>query len=339
MPPPEWRYAGVRSGPVRDGSLVRVYAGARASPKSRPSSTAGLSRPAVHNLPARPSCSAGRAAGSTHGPPPPAVRSGCSAPSPGWSPGRCWLRSPLRRQRAGAGRSTRRWRWSRSSQPRQGLGARAPGRRPPRPGRRPGALGGPGVVAFAGVVAGRGVVSVDHPGGLRTSYSRSRPRWRAATRSARAPFWAAEAVASHCPPAACLHWGCGGTGSTSTRARCSVRSGSGCCPLGLDRPGRVARRGAGGGSRSPGPARRRSSGTRGGNAGSGGLGWRSAWPQPWSGRQPCFSAAAEPRHSRGSRSGRRVRAGRAGRWPAGGSRPGRCRRGRRAGRSRGRRSC
>lgn len=65
-----------------------------------------------------------------------------------------------------------------------------------------------GVVAFAGRVAGRGVVSVDHPGGLRTTYQ-----------PVEAVVHAGDAVAAgsvlglltgtggHCPPAACLHWG------------------------------------------------------------------------------------------------------------------------------------
>ncbi len=67
---------------------------------------------------------------------------------------------------------------------------------------------GAGVVAFAGVVAGRGVVSVDHPGGLRTSYE---PVMATVARgdqvSAGALLGRLETVASHCPPAACLHWG------------------------------------------------------------------------------------------------------------------------------------
>ncbi len=67
---------------------------------------------------------------------------------------------------------------------------------------------GPGVVVFAGQLAGRPVISVAHPGGLRTSYEPvdamvrpghsvdpSRPLGRL--------------VAGHpgCPVAACLHWG------------------------------------------------------------------------------------------------------------------------------------
>jgi hypothetical protein len=48
---------------------------------------------------------------------------------------------------------------------------------------------GRGTVVFAGLLAGRPVVSVDHPGGLRTSYE------------------PVEAVVPGCPVAACLHWG------------------------------------------------------------------------------------------------------------------------------------
>jgi murein DD-endopeptidase MepM/ murein hydrolase activator NlpD len=65
-----------------------------------------------------------------------------------------------------------------------------------------------GVVAFAGRVAGRGVVSVDHPGGLRTSYE---PVTATVARGDQvgpgAVLGRLESVASHCPPAACLHWG------------------------------------------------------------------------------------------------------------------------------------
>jgi murein DD-endopeptidase MepM/ murein hydrolase activator NlpD len=65
-----------------------------------------------------------------------------------------------------------------------------------------------GVVAFAGRVAGRGVVSVDHPGGLRTSYE---PVTATVARGDRVAAGAVlgrlEAVGSHCAPAACLHWG------------------------------------------------------------------------------------------------------------------------------------
>ncbi len=67
---------------------------------------------------------------------------------------------------------------------------------------------GPGTVLFAGVVAGRGVVSVAHPGGLRSTYE--------PVAAAVAPGDAVDAgtpigtlTAGHpgCPAAACLHWG------------------------------------------------------------------------------------------------------------------------------------
>ena len=65
-----------------------------------------------------------------------------------------------------------------------------------------------GVVAFAGVVAGRGVVSVDHPGGLRTSYEPVTPTVAQGDQvGAGAVLGRLEAVGSHCPPSACLHWG------------------------------------------------------------------------------------------------------------------------------------
>ncbi|MFZ0832227.1 MAG: M23 family metallopeptidase [Mycobacterium sp.] len=67
---------------------------------------------------------------------------------------------------------------------------------------------GPGTVVFAGELAGRPVVSIAHPGGLRTSYE-----------PVQASVWAGQLVsrgdvigellAGHpdCPAAACLHWG------------------------------------------------------------------------------------------------------------------------------------
>ena len=65
-----------------------------------------------------------------------------------------------------------------------------------------------GTVAFVGRVAGRGVVSVDHPGGLRTTYqpvaarvSRGEPVDRGAV------LGLLEPGPSHCPPVTCLHWG------------------------------------------------------------------------------------------------------------------------------------
>ena len=67
---------------------------------------------------------------------------------------------------------------------------------------------GPGVVAFAGVVAGRPVVSVDHPGGLRTTYEPVAPVVRAG-QAVTAGTVLGTLLAGHagCPVAACLHWG------------------------------------------------------------------------------------------------------------------------------------
>jgi len=67
---------------------------------------------------------------------------------------------------------------------------------------------GPGVVGWAGVLAGRGVVSLRHPGGLRTTYEPV-----TATVRAGQPVGAGEVLgllaAGHagCPRTACLHWG------------------------------------------------------------------------------------------------------------------------------------
>jgi murein DD-endopeptidase MepM/ murein hydrolase activator NlpD len=67
---------------------------------------------------------------------------------------------------------------------------------------------GAGVVAFAGKVAGVGAVSVDHPGGLRTTYEPvvatvrlGQPVDRGAVLGALLPGHPG------CPVAACLHWG------------------------------------------------------------------------------------------------------------------------------------
>lgn len=66
---------------------------------------------------------------------------------------------------------------------------------------------GPGVVSFAGRVAGRGVVSVQHPGGLRTTYEPVQPRVRAgAPLGLGAAIGVLEAAGSHCMRV-CLHWG------------------------------------------------------------------------------------------------------------------------------------
>ena len=67
---------------------------------------------------------------------------------------------------------------------------------------------GDGVVAFAGMVAGRSVVSVDHPGGLRTTYEPVDPSVGAGQAVARgSPLGTLLAGHSGCSAAACLHWG------------------------------------------------------------------------------------------------------------------------------------
>ncbi len=67
---------------------------------------------------------------------------------------------------------------------------------------------GDGVVVFAGMVAGRPVVSVDHTGGLRTTYEPVQPTVSAGQAVARgSPLGTLVAGHAGCPLAACLHWG------------------------------------------------------------------------------------------------------------------------------------
>nr|WP_211661483.1 M23 family metallopeptidase [Modestobacter muralis] len=67
---------------------------------------------------------------------------------------------------------------------------------------------GVGVVAFAGMVAGRPVVSVDHPGGLRTTYEPVTPSVAAGQAVALGtPLGELTAGHAGCPAEACLHWG------------------------------------------------------------------------------------------------------------------------------------
>jgi len=67
---------------------------------------------------------------------------------------------------------------------------------------------GSGVVVFAGMVAGRPVVSLAHPGGLRTTYEPVAPTVRAGMPVARgSPIGTLLAGHAGCPVAACLHWG------------------------------------------------------------------------------------------------------------------------------------
>ena len=67
---------------------------------------------------------------------------------------------------------------------------------------------GPGTVVFAGELAGRPLVSIAHPGGLRTSYEPVRAAVRPGQSVSAGPAIGALA-AGHpgCPAAACLHWG------------------------------------------------------------------------------------------------------------------------------------
>ncbi|HEV7709586.1 MAG TPA: M23 family metallopeptidase [Asanoa sp.] len=67
---------------------------------------------------------------------------------------------------------------------------------------------GPGEVVFAGPVAGRSVVSIQHPGGLRTTYEPLTPVVRQGDQVAAGdPIGTLEAGHPGCPAAACLHWG------------------------------------------------------------------------------------------------------------------------------------
>jgi murein DD-endopeptidase MepM/ murein hydrolase activator NlpD len=65
-----------------------------------------------------------------------------------------------------------------------------------------------GVVVFAGVLAGRPVVSVQHAGGLRTSYEPVQAAVRAG-QQVDVSSALGRLVGGHagCPAAACLHWG------------------------------------------------------------------------------------------------------------------------------------
>jgi murein DD-endopeptidase MepM/ murein hydrolase activator NlpD len=67
---------------------------------------------------------------------------------------------------------------------------------------------GPGVVAQAGTLAGRGVVSVVHPGGLRTTYEPVTAAVVVGTSVARGTVLGTlDAGHPGCPASACLHWG------------------------------------------------------------------------------------------------------------------------------------
>ncbi|WP_280235393.1 M23 family metallopeptidase [Nocardia cyriacigeorgica] len=67
---------------------------------------------------------------------------------------------------------------------------------------------GEGIVVFAGSVAGKPVVSIDHPGGLRTTYEPVTADVPVGRRVARGtPIGVLEAGHEGCSAAACLHWG------------------------------------------------------------------------------------------------------------------------------------
>jgi len=67
---------------------------------------------------------------------------------------------------------------------------------------------GAGTVVFVGSVGGRGVVSVAHPGGLRTTYEPVTATVAVGDRLTPGdPIGRLEAGHAGCPVAACLHWG------------------------------------------------------------------------------------------------------------------------------------
>lgn len=67
---------------------------------------------------------------------------------------------------------------------------------------------GPGRVVFAGTVVDRGVVSIEHEGGLRTTYEPVTATLPAgAVVAAGTPIGTLDAGHPRCAPATCLHWG------------------------------------------------------------------------------------------------------------------------------------
>lgn len=67
---------------------------------------------------------------------------------------------------------------------------------------------GSGTVMFAGLLAGRGVVSVDHDGGLRTTYEPVAPEVSPGDQVYQGQaLGAVEPGHPNCPAVACLHWG------------------------------------------------------------------------------------------------------------------------------------
>ncbi|MEV5835994.1 M23 family metallopeptidase [Nocardia sp. NPDC052112] len=66
---------------------------------------------------------------------------------------------------------------------------------------------GGGIVVFAGTVAGKPVVSIDHPGGLRTTYEPVRAEVPVGLRVGRGTRIGTLAAGHEGCAAACLHWG------------------------------------------------------------------------------------------------------------------------------------
>ena len=67
---------------------------------------------------------------------------------------------------------------------------------------------GPGVVVYAGQLAGRGVVSVEHVGGLRTTYEPVSPAVQPGDRvTVGTLIGHLDGGHPTCAPAVCLHWG------------------------------------------------------------------------------------------------------------------------------------
>lgn len=64
-----------------------------------------------------------------------------------------------------------------------------------------------GVVAFRGVVAGRPVLSIDHAGGLRSTYEPVASILETGTAVHRGDVIGTVVAGAHCPPSSCLHWG------------------------------------------------------------------------------------------------------------------------------------
>src|SRR3954454_22290915 len=142
--------------------------------------------------------------------PPPAPRAPAAPQAPGPGP-------PAAGGSGAAGPAAEGWGWPLTGRP----AVVTPCRPPPAPwlaGHRgvdlagspgqPVLSAGSGVVAFAGSVAGVPVVSVDHRGGLRTTYQPVIATVRRGDDVQRGAVLGALAAApSHCAPAACLHWG------------------------------------------------------------------------------------------------------------------------------------